>query len=189
MRTVYVQCLLQRFENTSQGLASELHLEGHHQNSSGIYWTDLWSSNQRHAWHWIFYPAQNQRGSPSQISSHLKYDSQVLESRENRWETSCGSFTVLFPRQDHFGTRKHQGLFLRMHIIFSFQFHWGAVVPRSTAYLLDILDASVEPILHVWVPEATGIGQGRDKSCWPLASHSFMYSFAYSLSHPSPIYQ
>lgn len=123
------------------------------------------------------------------ISSHLKYDSQVLESRENRWETSCGSFTVLFPRQDHFGTRKHQGLFLRMHIIFSFQFHWGAVVPRSTAYLLDILDASVEPILHVWVPEATGIGQGRDKSCWPLASHSFMYSFAYSLSHPSPIYQ
>lgn len=66
MRTVYVQCLLQRFENTSQGLASELHLEGHHQNSYGIYWTDLWSSNQRHAWHWIFYPAQNQRGSPSQ---------------------------------------------------------------------------------------------------------------------------
>ena len=54
------------------------------------------------------------------ISSHLKYDSQVPGSRENRWETSCGSFTVLYPRQDHFGTQKHQGLFLRMHVIFFF---------------------------------------------------------------------
>lgn len=123
------------------------------------------------------------------ISSHLKYDSQVPGSRENRWETSCGSFTVLYPRQDHFGTQKHQGLFLRMHVIFSFQFHWGAVVLRTTAYLLDISDTSVEPILHVWVPEATGTGQGRDKSCRPLARHSFIYSSVYSLSQPSPIYR
>lgn len=151
------------FLEMSHGLA-EWGLEELHDDHYGSYWTDLWSSSQRRAWHcarsfiWLW----TEDDILPEVSAQLKHYSQVPGSRLSRWETNGSSFAVFRLRQDHSWNIEASRPLPKDSYDSSFPSSPQGTVSRLTRCHLVTSWTCVEPLLGVPVPTATRTWQGKD---------------------------